>query len=139
MQREYFEQLADDIRTMVADIENAIGFPVEVVVAPERARGVPGEPDALACQIEIAAARILVPDPEQFRPGSALHELLHIRRILVEGVPRLTDCEDYEPWTPQIASALTMQDNCIEHLAIGVDRAEQHLAQVRDHPAKAST
>lgn len=72
----------------------------------------------MACEVDWGLARILVPAANQFRPWSVFHELLHIRRFLVEGIPELVDCTDYEPWTPEIGTTLTKHDNAFEHLVI---------------------
>ncbi|MBP4049364.1 hypothetical protein J9978_07610 [Chromobacterium violaceum] len=118
MKAEYVELLPAPLKDLVRDTEEYIGFPIDVVVAPERARGMPDGASPLACEVEKDAARLLIPSVDQFPPGAVFHELQHIRRFLVEGVPQLVDCEDYEPWTPEMGTALTRQDNALEHLVI---------------------
>lgn len=118
MQKEYLDRLAPDIRSLVEEIERACGVEVVVKVVPDRARNLPDEPDPLACKVHPYGAELLIPGPDYFPDGSVLHELLHVRRFLVEGVPCLTDCGTYEPWNPHIRTSLTRQDNSIEHLII---------------------
>ena len=118
MQPEYLDRLPDDLRALVVVTEQAIGFAVEVVVDPGRARGIPGQDDPMACEVDWSHARMLTAAPEQFRASSVFHELLHIRRFLVEGAPMLVDRSDYEPWSPAIGTALTKHDNAFEHLVI---------------------
>jgi len=132
MKTEYLDLLPDSLRRLVLDTEEAIGFEIEVVVDPGRAKGVPGAADPMACEVEKDFARVLVAAAEQFRPCSVFHELLHIRRFLVEGAPMLVDCADYEPWTPQIGTALANQDNAFEHLVI-VPRELQACPERREH------
>jgi hypothetical protein len=132
MQPEYLERLPDDLQQLVLDTEQAIGFAIEVVVAPERAKRRAGEIDPMACEVELGFARMLVSAPEQFRPSSAFHELLHVRRFLVEGAPKLVDCSDYADWTPAIGTALTMHDNSFEHLII-VPQELQRFPGNREH------
>ena len=72
----------------------------------------------MACELNLDFARILLPAPDHFQPSSVMHELLHIRRILVDGVPRLVDCEAYDALTPEMGTALTRHDNAFEHLVI---------------------
>ena len=119
MQAEYANLLTPVLAELVRETEAHIGFPIEVVVrqrrSPRRADGV----IPLACEVEKNSARLLTPSVHQLSsPGAVFHELLHIRRFLVEGVPRLVDCDDYEAWTPDIGTALTAQDNGLEHLVI---------------------
>lgn len=118
MKAEYVELLPAPLKDLVRETEEYIGFPIDVVVDPERARSVSDGAAPLACEVEKDAARLLIPSVDQFPPGAVFHELQHIRRFLVEGVPRLVDCEDYEPWTPEMGTALTRQDNALEHLVI---------------------
>ena len=93
---------------------------IEVTVDPAQAKGRPDEPDPLACQMSASSARILVPAEGYFPPGSVLHELLHLRRVLVEGVPRLVVAETLsdELWSPRLVDSLVAQDNALEHLVI---------------------
>lgn len=52
------------------------------------------------------------------RTAKCRPKLQHIWRFLVERAPKLVDCEDYEPWTPAITTALAKHDNAFEHLVI---------------------
>lgn len=132
MQKKYLALLPDDLQQRVLETEQAIGFQVEVVVDPNRARGIPGEADPMACKVEVGFARVLVAAADQFRPCSVFHELLHIRRFLVEGIPKLVICKDYEPWTPEIEKALVKHDNAFEHLVI-VPLELQAYPEGREH------
>jgi len=118
MQAEYLSRLSLDIRSLAEEVERASGVEVVVRVAPERARNLTDQSAPLACEANPNGAELLIPSPDYFPDGSVLHELLHVRRFLVEGVPRLVDCGAYEPWSPHIRTRLTRHDNSIEHLII---------------------
>lgn len=118
MQPEYLARLPLDISALVEEIEQASGVEITVEVDPARVRNIPEHPDIMACAFSPRAARLLIPAPDYFPDGSVLHELLHIRRFLVEGIPCLVDCDAYEGWRPSIAAGLTRLDNSIEHLII---------------------
>lgn len=132
MKTEYFDLLPESLRRLVLETEEAIGFEIEVVVEPERAKGVPGTADPMACKVEKDFARVLVAAADQFRPCSVFHELLHIRRFLVERAPMLVDRADYEPWGPEIGTKLAKHDNAFEHLVI-VPRELQVCPERREH------
>jgi len=132
MQPEFLECLPADLAQLVLETEQSIGFPIEVVVVPQRAGGLPGQTDPMACEVEKDSARMLVASNDQFRPSSVLHELLHIRRFLVDGVPKLVDDSDYMPWTPAIRTACTLHDNSFEHLVI-VPLELRAFPESRDH------
>ena len=118
MQTEYLVRLSLDIRSIAEEVERASGVEVVVRVAPERARNLTDQSAPLACEVHPNGAELIIPTPDYFPDGSVLHELLHVRRFLVDGVPCLKVCESYEPWSPNIRTSLTYHDNCIEHLII---------------------
>ena len=72
----------------------------------------------LACEMNQHGARILTPSAGHFPDDSVVHELLHIRRVLLDGIPRIVVCKDYDNWTPGLETALTGLDNSLEHLVI---------------------
>lgn len=108
------------LAAMVDEAEAAMALEIEVTVDPAQAKGCPGEPDPLACQMSASFARVLVPTEGYFPAGSVLHELLHLRRVLVEGVPRLVvaDTLPDELWSLRLVDTLVAQDNALEHLVI---------------------
>jgi hypothetical protein len=114
----YRNRLSSDIQQFVEEIEAAVGFEIMVEVrAPENEARQQGR-RTLKCEVDPHGARIIIPEVDHFPETSVLHELLHIRRFLVEKVPRLIICDDYEPSSPEFEQALTGLDNSIEHLII---------------------
>jgi len=118
MQPEFRNRLSADVRTLVQQTEDSAGIEITVVVDPERASGSPDEPDPMACEVDEHGAQLLLGDAAYFPDPSVFHELQHIRRVLLEGVPRVVVCEDFEPWSPQLDTAVAQLDNNIEHLII---------------------
>jgi hypothetical protein len=108
------------LAAMVDEAEAAMALQIEVTVDPAQAKGRPDEPDPLACQMSASSARILVPAEGYFPAGSVLHELLHLRRVLVDGVPRLVvaDTLSDDLWSPRLVDSLVAHDNALEHLVI---------------------
>lgn len=128
MDNSYFDRLPLDIQELVEEIEKAVNFQIDIEVCEpdEKARRRCHSP--LKCEVDQNGARIIIPAADRFPDSSVFHELLHIRRFLVEKVPRLTFCENYDPWSPDLESALTSLDNGIEHLII----VPQELARKPD-------
>ncbi|OFV96858.1 MAG: hypothetical protein A3F68_10320 [Acidobacteria bacterium RIFCSPLOWO2_12_FULL_54_10] len=116
MESAYLNRLPNDIRDLVQEIEDAAGIEIEIRIDAARAKRLADDPDPLACEADENGARILIPAPDHFPESSALHELLHIRRFLVDGVPKIVVCEDN--WIPQLEKGLLMLDNNLEHLVI---------------------
>lgn len=113
MDKIYLEKLPTDIRSLVEEIEDGTHIEIEVQVDASR-----DKTGTLACEVDQHSAKILTPKAEYFPDGSVLHELLHIRRFLLEDIPRIIVCDDYEHWTPQLDKGLTDLDNRLEHLII---------------------
>ncbi len=124
MENAYLNRLPNDVRTLVERTEQASGVEITVRVDPSRARGRPNQSDSIACEVNTHGAQLLIPAPDHFPDGSVLHELLHIRRFLVNGVPRIVVCDDYKHWAPELETTLTELDNSLEHLVIVPEELE---------------
>ena len=109
MDKKYLDQLSSDTIQLVFLIETHIDREIVVREVPERKN--------LGCEIENYT--ILTPQ-DKFPDSSVLHELLHIRRFLVDGVPRLVVCAEYDPVDPSFETRVTKLDNNFEHLFIVV-------------------
>lgn len=118
MQNAYLDRLPDDVRFFVNQIEQDSGVEITVKIDPSRASKSPDWPDRLAVKVNEQCAQILIPKPDYFPDASVLHELFHIRRFLVNGIPHIISCPTYENWTPELDKALANLDNNLEHLII---------------------
>jgi hypothetical protein len=111
MEDHYLRQLPDDLQALVQGMEQQSGIVIQVEVDP--ARG-----GTMACHVDEHGATLQVAREEFFQPAPVMHELLHVRRFLVDGVPQLVVNDDYNDWTPELERALTNLDNGLEHLVI---------------------
>lgn len=111
MNKKYFNQLNHDTRLLVQEIEHDIRAEINVNIDASRT-------DVLACEVGKQGATILVHREDYFPDDSVLHELLHIRRVCLNKVPRIVVCESYENWNPKLETALTKLDNNLEHFVI---------------------
>ena len=118
MQPEFEARLSPQVKALVRDTEELIGVEMTVVIDPKRASSSQDEPGRMGCDMNPYGAQILTGDAGYFPDASVFHEVQHIRRILVEGVPRLIVCEDFAPWSPQLSTAMARLDNNLEHLII---------------------
>lgn len=107
MKKRFFEKLLSDNQEMVLAIERHIGNEIAVREVPMR--------NNLGC--EIHNATILTPKGK-FPDPSVLHELLHIRRCKVDGVPQLVVCDEFDFGDPNFETRVTKLDNNIEHIFI---------------------
>lgn len=111
MEDHYLRQLPDDLQALVQGMEQQSGIAIQVEVNP--ARG-----GTMACDVDEHGATILVAREEFFQPASVMHELLHVRRFLVDGVPQIVANDDDQDLPPELYAALTNLDNSLEHLII---------------------
>jgi hypothetical protein len=109
MNASYFKLLKDDTKDQVLEIESFIEKEIEIEVqASER--------EILACNVEGDSPKIILPRDNYFPDSSVLHELIHIRRFLVEGVPSLTVSKNF--WSKNLEQGFLAIDNDLEHLHV---------------------
>ncbi len=125
MDREYLDRLREDTRNDVESIEQLIGFEIAVKVDSSRANNSSDLPETLACEIDENGAQLLIPSRKNFPDPSVVHELLHIRRFLIDRVPKIVICDDYDDWSPEQETGLTKLDNQLEHLIIVPEELEK--------------
>ena len=109
MDDKYFKLLQDDSKTLVLEIEDAINKEIEIKIQLS-------ERNILACNVDGDFPIIILPRPDYFPDESALHELIHIRRFLVDGIPSLTVSEDF--WSKNLEQGFLAIDNDLEHLHV---------------------
>jgi hypothetical protein len=108
-----FAELPNDLQKMAGKIEYHADLRIEAELSPKQ---------TMACDFRKGKAVIRVPDAGPLRKASVFHELLHLKRYFVDGVPKLVYCDDEHEFedesdaqTPQQFQCL---DNQIEHLFI---------------------
>ena len=118
MNSAYLDRLSSAVQAFVVEIERAAGVEVDVKLDSSRdGRGPDGE-GILACDINERGARLLIPNDTYFPDNGVVHELLHVRRILVERVPKLTANLEFAGWAPEVENGLASLDNNLEHWVI---------------------
>lgn len=116
MRKKYLVRLGSEIQALVEDIERHSGIEICVETNDSRISRNTGEPDPLACVVNESEARLLVRSTTELSDGPVLHELLHIHRFLVDGVPQISVCDDR--WSPDPERVFMQLDNNLEHLVI---------------------
>jgi hypothetical protein len=71
----------------------------------------------LAVVINAQRIQLFAPTNGYFPDGAVRHEVLHVQRFHVEGVPKLALADD-EDWDKGFSDALGDLDNAIEHIVI---------------------
>lgn len=110
MQPEYLFKLSAHVRDLVEEVERTSGVPIVVTVSPEK--------NVVSCFPYRDRGEIFTPTPEALKDGPVVHEVLHLRRFLVEGIPRLVVPDDYEGDRLDPQGGVTAHDNIFEHCVI---------------------
>jgi hypothetical protein len=98
-------------------VEEGVGIDIEVILDSKQNAGGPTGQGNLAVVINAQRIQLFAPTNGYFPDGAVRHEVLHVQRFHVEGVPKLALADD-EDWDKGFADALGDLDNAIEHVAI---------------------
>ena len=131
MQPEYLVRLAEPLRELVSEIERNAGIDIAVVLDPRLNGGGPHGQGQLEVIIEAQRNLLCAPTNGYFPDGAVRHELLHLKRFHVEGVPKLA-LADAEEWDQAFTDALAELDNAIEHVLIVPEELHFHPER-REH------
>jgi len=111
----YKAQLPPGVATLVDRIESFAGREISVEIDNRPRSPTSPNPDSLAAHVTPTSATILLRSKDVFPPHDVLHELLHVERMWVEGIPQLIPRHDPKGIRGRIANDI---ENALEHLVI---------------------
>lgn len=117
MQQVHLSRLSPDLRAFVQDVETQSGLVIQVSLDADLNTGGPFGNGKLKVDIDVNTVTLHAPTNGYFPDGAVRHEVLHVRRIHVEKVPRLSLAEHVN-LAPEFEKGLVQVDNALEHLAI---------------------
>lgn len=113
---EYFKsQLPSQVTDLVDRIEIFAGREINVVIDTRPVSPTDPNPDRLATEVTENSATIYLRERTKFPTHGVLHELLHIERFWIEGVPQILPLNDPTGSNLQVTSSI---ENTLEHLII---------------------
>jgi hypothetical protein len=117
MQQEYLDRLSGPVQEFIHEVEGRSGRYINVILDPNLNQG--GTSGQGHLEVEIGAGRVQLraPTTGYFPDGAVRHEVLHVQRIYVQGVPRLVLAEE-ERWDQGFSYGLGSFDNAMEHIVI---------------------
>lgn len=132
VQLSYLDRLSEPLQDFVLELEHRACINIQVIPDPQLNRGGPLSQGNLAVVIEDRRNIIFAPTNGYFPDGAVRHELLHMKRFHVDGVPKLAAAAT--PWgTPAISpDAMGALDNAIEHIVIVPWELQEHPER-REH------
>lgn len=117
MQAEFLKKLSQSVQNFVIEVEQSIGFEITVIPDIKQNGGGTTKQGKLATNISQYHVQLFVPTNGYFPNGGVRHEVLHAKRFLLDGVPKLA-LADHVELDNQLANRLTALDNALEHLVI---------------------
>ncbi|MBB5393816.1 MULTISPECIES: hypothetical protein [unclassified Herbaspirillum] len=125
MQPEYLARLNEPVQQFVLDVEEGAGVEINVILDSKQNEGGTTGQGKLAVVIDAKSIQLFAPTNGYFPDGAVRHEVLHVRRFHVEGVPKLA-LADSEEWDKGFSDALGALDNAIEHIIIVPEELQFH-------------
>lgn len=117
MQLEYLARLSEPVQQFILEVEEGAGVDIKVFLDPNLNEGGTTGQGNLAVVIRDRSVQLFAPANGYFPDGAVRHEVLHVQRFHVEGVPKLA-LADNEKWDKGFSDALGALDNAIEHVII---------------------
>lgn len=117
MQYDHLARLSKPLQQFILEVEEAAGVGIEVILDPKQNEGGTTDNGKLAVVINANSIQLFAPTNGYFPDGAVRHEVLHVRRFHVDGVPKLA-LADNEEWDKGFSDALGHLDNAIEHIVI---------------------
>lgn len=117
MQTQFLARLSKPLQNFILDVEKHTG--VEIMVIPQIKQNDGGTTGngKLAINVTSERVQLFIPTNGYFPDGAVRHEVLHMARFLLEGVPKLV-LADNEEWDSYFSDSLCSLDNALEHLVI---------------------
>lgn len=131
MHTNYFSRLSAPVQLFVLEVEQASGMPIDVFEESSLNDTGPLGKGRLEVSIEPYRLRIFAPTNGYFPNGAVRHEVLHIHRFYVEGVPKLV-LRNQTRGNRGLAENFTDIDNALEHLVIIPQELQLHPER-REH------
>ena len=116
MQPEYLARLSGPVQEFICEVEGKAHLDIEVVLASTLNNGGPMGRGNLAVDITARRIQLFAPTNGYFPDGAVRHEVLHVQRFHVDGVPKLALADG--AWDKGFRDVLAGLDNAVEHIVI---------------------
>lgn len=117
MQPEYLARLSEPVQQFILEVEKGAGVDIQVILDPNQNEGGTTGQGKLAVNIKARSIQLFAPTNGYFPDGAVRHEVLHVRRFHVNGVPKLA-LADNQKLDNGFSNVLVGNDNAIEHIVI---------------------
>ncbi|MDQ6212129.1 hypothetical protein [Achromobacter insolitus] len=125
MQSEYLDRLSKPVQQFILEVEEGAGVEIKVILDPRQNEGGTTGQGKLAVDIDAQRIQLFAPTNGYFPDGAVRHEVLHVRRFHIDGVPKLALADSQES-DKGFSEALGEIDNAIEHVVIVPEELQFH-------------
>jgi hypothetical protein len=124
MHPEYLARLSGPVQEFVREVEAKAHLDIEVVLDSTLNSGGPIGQGNLAVEITARRIQLFAPTNGYFPDGAVRHEVLHVQRFHVDGVPKLALADG--AWDKRFSDVLAGLDNAVEHIVIVPVELQSH-------------
>lgn len=117
MQIEHLALLSESVKEFVLEVEVTAGIKIQIIQDARLNNGGPTGGGNLEVVINVQRVEIFAPTNGYFPDGAVRHEVLHVKRFHLDGVPKLVLSDEVD-WDKPFSDALGQIDNAIEHIDI---------------------
>jgi len=116
MQPEYLARLSGPVQEFIREVEGKAHLDIEVVLDSTLNNGGPLGQGNLAVDVTARRIQLFAPTNGYFPDGAVRHEVLHVQRFHVDGVPKLALVDG--TWDKRFRDVFAGLDNAVEHIVI---------------------
>jgi hypothetical protein len=117
MHPQFLALLSEPVQAFVRQVEECANINIEVILSSKLNGSGPLGQGRLEVVINAQCVQLFAPTDGYFPEGGVRHEVLHVHRFHVDGVPKLALADD-ENWDRGYSDALGALDNAVEHIVI---------------------
>lgn len=117
MQPQYLARLGRPVQEFIREVERKASLEIEVILESKLNNGGPMALGNLEVDITDRRIQLFAPSNGYFPDGAVRHEVLHVQRFHVDGVPKLALARGTH-WDTGLRDGLVRLDNAIEHIVI---------------------
>jgi hypothetical protein len=125
MQPEYLARLSGSVQEFIRQVEKQSRLEIEVSLESQLNNGGPLGLGNLEVDITDRRIQLFAPSNGYFPDGAVRHEVLHVQRFHVEGVPKLAIANEVS-WDEGLRDGLARLDNAVEHIVIVPQELQFH-------------
>ncbi len=125
MQAEYLARLSRSVQEFIHEVEEGSHLHINVILDSKLNHGGPTGQGNLEVEINAHRVQLYAPTNGYLPDGAVRHEVLHVQRFHIAGVPKLALANEAD-WDKYLSESLGALDNAMEHIVIAPVELQLH-------------